>query len=207
MVWVGLILSVEGIDRKKTDFLEEGILPLAHLQTQTATSLWVSSLPPTLQILDLPSAHNCGSQFLTMNLSPGLVFMFDLRVHLLLVLFLWRTLSLSYTHTHTHWKTDNPIRKTSLKQERIIKSYKVNMEIFPWWLLLITHIKQLWFDGLTLEGGNKTPTAARRWGVGWTTSPQESRGVQLRLRTELGANHQHHPENLKAWAWCKGAPE
>lgn len=49
----------------------EGILPAAGLQTQTATLLWISSLPalPLLQILDLPSLYRPMSQFFKIGLS------------------------------------------------------------------------------------------------------------------------------------------
>ena len=47
-MWVGLIQSVEVLNRTKTDLpKQEGILPVDGLQTQTATTAlsWVSSLP------------------------------------------------------------------------------------------------------------------------------------------------------------------
>ena len=45
IIWVGLIISAEGLKRKRLTFWEgEGILPADCLRTQITTLPWVSSL-------------------------------------------------------------------------------------------------------------------------------------------------------------------
>ena len=62
IMWVGLIQSVEVINRAKTDLpKQEGVLPVNGLQIQTATTAlsWVSSLPAYPVDFGLPdSLHN-----------------------------------------------------------------------------------------------------------------------------------------------------
>ena len=73
IMWVGLIQSVEVINRAKTDLpKQEGVLPVNGLQIQTATTAlsWVSSLPAYPVDFGLPdSLHNHMSQFLKRDLS------------------------------------------------------------------------------------------------------------------------------------------
>lgn len=72
-MWVGLIPSVKGLKRKKTEVpKEEGILSLDFLWTLAAKStfFWASNLLAYAEDVRSASLHNCVSQFLKINLPP-----------------------------------------------------------------------------------------------------------------------------------------
>lgn len=72
---MGLIQSVEGLNRKKQTFPEEeGILPADHLQTPTETLPCVVSLLFYSTDLGLASLQYCVNQFLKINESLFLPF-------------------------------------------------------------------------------------------------------------------------------------
>ena len=72
-MWVGLIQSVEVLNRTKTDLPKQkefGQLITFRLKLQQQVFPGFPTCQPTLQILDLPaSLHNYMSQFLKINLS------------------------------------------------------------------------------------------------------------------------------------------
>ena len=86
IMWVGLIQSVESLNRKrqppwkKREFCKQMTFRL------TTALPWVSSLLACLLMLDSPGLHNYVSKFLKTNLS------IDTDRDTLLVQFLWRTL-------------------------------------------------------------------------------------------------------------------
>lgn len=80
IMWVGLIQLTEDHKRILTSSKQEGILPADCFRTQTANLPWVSSLLAYSEILYLLSLHNYMKQFLKLNPS-------------FLVLFLWITLN------------------------------------------------------------------------------------------------------------------
>jgi hypothetical protein len=97
---VGLIQSVEGLKRKKTNSpKEEGILPADSLWTQTATSAppCVSSLPTLAANFGLASLHSHTSQFLKISFSLFLPIHMHVcvctHIHIPWLLLLWKTLT------------------------------------------------------------------------------------------------------------------
>lgn len=81
-MWVGLIHSVEELKRKRLRSAEKKENSVSRLQHENCswifqplyselhqTISWISSLQACLQTSDLPSPHNCMSQFLKINIS------------------------------------------------------------------------------------------------------------------------------------------
>lgn len=100
IVWVGLIQSCEGLNRKKTDLLRtEGNSAWSLPLYSTATFPWVSSLPDYPEDFELTRLHNYVSQFLksSASLSPHICVCACaceyVHAHILLFLFPWSTLT------------------------------------------------------------------------------------------------------------------